>query len=422
MTRLMLAGYSWSGRERKCCYLNLDGAQFADISAVSGFDFADDGRALAVTDWDGDGDQDVWLKCRTGPQLRFLRNDTRRPISLAMAPMSRYIAFRLTGRHANRDAIGARVEVTAGGRTITRELTAGDGYLSQSSKRLHFGLGNVERVERVVVRWPGSPTTQQFTGLDIDREYLLQQDDPRPLFAPIRNPPPELPQPAPGPALDNPPLSFARIVLRSALPLPPALLQEVGAAPGRATLVCFWAGWCQPCLDELAGLASGNEALASARLDVLGLNVDRPADRDKSQARLLARSPAIQAHVRLANASETAIPTFDAIVHNIRDYGGLASLPASLLIDARGSVAVLYLGAAPTTQLKLDAQLFGDGTIPDPRRVATTGRWYFGIARNYVTLAATLLDRGLTDAARFFGRLAVATGQYTPRTGPRPPR
>ena len=68
-------GVSWSGRERNCAFLNTGRRRFANISAVSGFDFLDDGRGLALCDWDHDGDLDVWVTNRNAPRVRFLRND-----------------------------------------------------------------------------------------------------------------------------------------------------------------------------------------------------------------------------------------------------------------------------------------------------------------------------------------------------------
>ena len=106
MTQLMTRGSSWSGRERNCCFLNMGDGTFVDASAISGLDFVDDGRSLAVVDWDDDGDLDVWLKSRTGPQLRFMRNN--------QSPELHYVAFRLVGKTCNRDAVGARVVVEAG--------------------------------------------------------------------------------------------------------------------------------------------------------------------------------------------------------------------------------------------------------------------------------------------------------------------
>ena len=63
-------GQSWSGHERNCCFLNTGGERFANISAVSGFDFLDDARGVALVDWDHDGDLDFWVKNRTPPQVR----------------------------------------------------------------------------------------------------------------------------------------------------------------------------------------------------------------------------------------------------------------------------------------------------------------------------------------------------------------
>ena len=101
---LIRSGASFSGRERNCAFLNTGDDRFANISAVSGIDFPDDGRAIALSDWDQDGDLDVWFANRSGPQVRFLRND--------VPTKNNWIAFRLEGKTCNRDAIGARVEVT----------------------------------------------------------------------------------------------------------------------------------------------------------------------------------------------------------------------------------------------------------------------------------------------------------------------
>ena len=137
----MFQGISWSGHERNCCYLNTGDGRFANISAASGLDFMDDARACALVDWDHDGDVDLWSVNRTAPQVRMLRNDTPSD--------HHYLALRLEGRTCNRDAIGARVEVTlkdeqSGNPQMIKTLRAGEGFLSQSSKWLHFGLGKLD--------------------------------------------------------------------------------------------------------------------------------------------------------------------------------------------------------------------------------------------------------------------------------------
>ncbi len=77
----------------------------------------------------------------------LLRNDT--------APRRNSLQLRLVGGPSNRDAVGARVTVVAGGRVQVRERVGGGSYLSASSPRLHFVLGDAGTVERVEIRWPG---------------------------------------------------------------------------------------------------------------------------------------------------------------------------------------------------------------------------------------------------------------------------
>jgi len=64
------------------------------------------------------------------------------------------VAFRLTGTKSNRDAIGARIRVKAGARTLIDEVRSGSSFDSNNDMRVHFGLGTAARIEWVEVRWP----------------------------------------------------------------------------------------------------------------------------------------------------------------------------------------------------------------------------------------------------------------------------
>ncbi|NNC88109.1 MAG: hypothetical protein HKN82_06575, partial [Akkermansiaceae bacterium] len=165
LSQMISGGRSFSGRERNCCFLNTGAApaaagRFANISAVSGLDFPDDGRALAPVDWDHDGDLDLWISNRNAPRLRLMRNE--------LPAAGRFLSLRLEGNGTgtNRDAIGARVEVVPGGAgphpPLVKTLRAGEGFLSQAGKWLHFGLGAAEAVDAVTVRWPGGEA-ERFT-------------------------------------------------------------------------------------------------------------------------------------------------------------------------------------------------------------------------------------------------------------------
>ena len=86
---LIRQGRSFSGKERNCCFLNTRDGHFADVSSATGLDHIDDGRTVALSDWDRDGDLDLWLANRTGPRLRFMRNE--------LGKGDRFVAFRLRG-------------------------------------------------------------------------------------------------------------------------------------------------------------------------------------------------------------------------------------------------------------------------------------------------------------------------------------
>ncbi|HLM99352.1 MAG TPA: FG-GAP-like repeat-containing protein [Bryobacteraceae bacterium] len=166
INQLIRENYSWCGREPNVFYKRVTpaaggAAKFYDFSGVSGLDFADDSRAFAATDIDNDGNLDIVLKSRLGPQVRILRNNC--------GIGKRSIALRLRGTKSNRDAIGARVEVN--GRV--QYLSAGSGYLSQHSKQLHFGLQNANEATAAIT-WP-SGATQQFSKLRAGFRYEIEE-------------------------------------------------------------------------------------------------------------------------------------------------------------------------------------------------------------------------------------------------------
>ncbi len=395
----MDAGSSWSGHERNCCYLNLDGASFADVSALSGLDFTDDGRAVAAVDWDHDGDLDLWYKNRSGPQLRFMRND--------YSPGGHYIAVKLSGTSCNRDGVGATVEVHVAGRRLSRTVTAGDAYLSQSSKWLHFGLADSDIIDRVVIRWPGGDI-QEVAGVRPGRHYRVTQGG----SAITETPRPRVVIPQTVRHTEKPP-SGARIVLRRPLPLPASTAKELFGSENAqgVTLVGLWAQWCAPCLAELREWNAQLDRLERDGIRVVALNVDKPADRARAREFLAELNPshASRPTLRFIDGDVPTIDTIEAIIQHVRGLsGGELSLPTGLLIDAKGTVQVVYVGRIELDQLSRDVRDYGLGTVKAAFRGAFPGRWYFKSPRNLAALAAELRKRGRVDDARFYLRLDVA--------------
>lgn len=122
------------------------------------------GRGSAHADIDGDGDPDVLMTHNGGAPL-LLRNDCRH---------RNWIRLRLVGTTCNRSAVGARVELTAGGVVQRREVRAAQSYLSRSESVLTFGLGTSTEIDRIVVRWPGRDSSIH-EDLEIGRTHVLRQ-------------------------------------------------------------------------------------------------------------------------------------------------------------------------------------------------------------------------------------------------------
>jgi hypothetical protein len=150
-------------------FLNQGAGQFASLGGAAGepFDRRIPGRALAAADLDDDGDLDLVLNNHGAPAL-LLRNDSPRD-------GRHFVTITLVGSRCNRDAIGATLELHAGGVRQVRAVVAGGSYLSQSDRRIHFGLGAATEVERLVVGWPDGTTTL-FQDLPADRLHTLRQE------------------------------------------------------------------------------------------------------------------------------------------------------------------------------------------------------------------------------------------------------
>jgi len=123
------------------------------------------GRGVAFVDFDNDGFMDVVVGNNGDPPL-LLHNGGGNG--------NRFVNFRLVGTKSNRDAMGARIRVTAGGMTQMREILSGGSYLSQSDLRAHFGLGKTDKVERVEVAWP-SGLKQSFRDVAAGKFYLIHE-------------------------------------------------------------------------------------------------------------------------------------------------------------------------------------------------------------------------------------------------------
>jgi hypothetical protein len=136
---------SLSGYEPSRVYINRGVAGWVDVARNVGVTDLYDGRAVALADLSSRGAVDVIVANQNQPAILYRDY----PDSA-----NHWIAFKLIGTRSNRSAIGAEVVLEAGLLTQRRVIDGGSGFASQNDRRLHFGLGSHEWVDRVTIYWP----------------------------------------------------------------------------------------------------------------------------------------------------------------------------------------------------------------------------------------------------------------------------
>ena len=373
--RHVRAGKSWSGGERDTCFLNLGDGRFADVSSASGFDSPADGRALATTDWDGDGALDLWMTQRDGPRVVFYRND--RPKT------QRSLGVRLADTGKNPSAIGARVELElASGARLVREVAAGSGYLAQSSLEQHFGLGKDGTVERALVRWPDG-TRETFTGFAREAasaHVLLARGAGVARVLPARANPVELDAGAlaavreaePGRVEPLAPIPLAGFEWTDFDGVRRPLVERREPKPARFTLVTLWTSPCASCAHELALLARAKPELDALGLHVLALALDDDAGLADARARL----ERVAWPHRAGRGGTELVDGLQIAFEELFDRPGPLALPTNLVLDANGQLVLLVRGPVDVHGLEADVARLAAAAPELPRpTLPFAGRW-----------------------------------------------
>jgi enediyne biosynthesis protein E4 len=156
--------------EPNSIFRNLGNGKFADVGSTAGPDFQMEAahRGAAFGDLFNDGRIDAVVSVLNGP-VKILRNvsDTG----------NHWILLKLVGTRSNRMGIGAQIRIiTEDGRSQWNEVTTAVGYTSSSDSRVHFGLGENQRIKEVEIRWPSGI---RQTIKDVTADQILSIEEPK---------------------------------------------------------------------------------------------------------------------------------------------------------------------------------------------------------------------------------------------------
>jgi hypothetical protein len=150
-------------------YRNMGDHIFEELAEGTSLESMVGGYGVACGDFNNDGREDIFLaNSGDNDANQLFRNDTQND--------NNYVKIKLKGTTSNRSAIGARVEVTAGGVLHIDDVTSGMSYSSASSLVMHFGLGTVDMIENITVRFPAGEL-MEFTDLAVNTTYVVTEGE-----------------------------------------------------------------------------------------------------------------------------------------------------------------------------------------------------------------------------------------------------
>ncbi|HZR66662.1 MAG TPA: CRTAC1 family protein [Terriglobales bacterium] len=124
-------------------------------------------RGAAIADFNGDGKLDLVVTALSAPAELWMNDSPDHHHWIEILPQ---------GTRSNRDGIGAKIKITAGGKTQFNHMTTACGYASSSAGPVHFGLGDAARIDEIEIRWP-SGAVQTLKNIAADQ--VLPVKEPR---------------------------------------------------------------------------------------------------------------------------------------------------------------------------------------------------------------------------------------------------
>jgi Flp pilus assembly protein TadD/peroxiredoxin len=409
INELVRSDSSWAGPERNVFYANNRDGTFSEVSGAIGLDFPDDSRSFVLADLDHDGRLEVILKNRNAPQLRVLHN--------AMKDIGHSIAFRLRGQKSNRDAIGSAVTIEARGHRQTRYLQAGSGFLSQHTKELFFGVGNIETTVRATVRWP-SGLSQVFEDLPVQNRIEIQEGVDKFLAKPFAVSTPSYMHAGEPQKLEPLPSAIETWLIEPliapdfSLPDLAGKAWELSSLRGSPLLLNFWSTSSPACEEQMKLLRQSRSSLVSNGLRVVGMNVDDPRDVPRVQA-FVARQ-GFSFPTLLATPDVTGI--YNIVYRYLYDRRRDLPVPTSFLLNKDGLIVKVYQGPVSAERMVEDVRAI-PGTQAEriSRALPFSGTLFQGsFQRNDFTYGVSFFQHGYLEQAEASFKQVIAAKPGNP--------
>lgn len=316
--------HSLSGNEPNHLFINHQGKEFEDTSAISGLDNPADSRGWALLDYDRDGWQDVALVNANTPLLNLYHNNIG---SLTKLNNGGIIALRFIGGgggHSPRDGYGTIVEMSLpDGSSLKREHRCGEGYSSQNSATMIIGIGQNSNAQSIDVRWPSGKKT---TLKNISEGTLVTAFETRPgqsfTQEPYRS---KTPTPA------RPKKTYSKF----------PFVQESNSA---IHLYTTTATWCSACLGQMPALTE----LKQNGISLFGIPID-PNDNEELLTRYIKdENPPYKMLVDLAIDDREQIANI--LVKELRTER--PPLPSTIITDSKGNILKTMTGIPTLSQIR----------------------------------------------------------------------
>jgi thiol-disulfide isomerase/thioredoxin len=338
------AGFSHSGHERDCLFMNHGGEEYIDVSMVSGLDDPGDGRTWSLLDFDKDGWTDIARVNANTPFVRLYKN--RIGEGSVAAGSGKMVAVQFVGgNHSTeaveglscRDGYGAKVILDLGDQRVMREHAAGHGFAGQNSQTLLVGIGSHDRVKNFQVKWP-SGRSHELPDVGAGSLIIAYED--------------------PGQSPNG-----EAFVVSDYFSGVPVMLAGKGSprrptrvpihnrvsdgTPAELTMYTTMATWCPTCKGELPQLATLRQAFGPEELAMRAVPVD-PEDSSEKLARYMEENqPAYRLLTELGPRDVAAVESVVEQTTQLKE-----ALPATLVTDSEGVVLLAKAGVPSISDLR----------------------------------------------------------------------